>query len=273
MIIRTRIKILKESKNFRGNYCEKLSVLFLLVRLIVKVFIFNKYKNIRVHEYFLNYKIYAFDYADIQYLFNEIFIQNEYYFKPLTREPYIIDCGANIGMSVLYFKRLFPDSKIVAFEANPYTFKLLQENINRSKIMNVELHNVALFDTETEISFYIGGKGSLWGSVNKERGGCNELKIKAERLSNYLKNIETVDLIKMDVEGAEVNIIGDLFDSGTINKAKEYLIEYHHNMNQDKSNLSSFLQKFELNGFNYNVRADFQSINCYQDILIHFYKK
>jgi hypothetical protein len=61
----------------------------------------------------------------------------------------------------------------------------------------------------------------------------------------------------MDVEGAEINIINDLFESSSINKVKEYFIEYHHNMNEDKSMLSSFLEKFELNGFNYKHPGDF----------------
>jgi FkbM family methyltransferase len=269
-------KNLRNSKNFRGTYSEKISTFFTLTRLQIKRKLFKLFnsKNVTVNEYFLKYKFSGYDYSTIEFLFNEVFISNEYYFEPSTQEPFIIDCGANIGMSILYFKKLFPSSKIIAFEANPYAFKLLEENMKVNKIKNVELHNIALFDKETEISFYINDDiGTLVGSIKAERGGSNELKIDAQKLSNYLKNIETVDLIKMDVEGAEVNILSDLFDSSTIHKAKEYIIEYHHNMNDDKSILSSFLQKFELNGFSYNIKANFRFINSFQDILIHFYRK
>lgn len=273
MVIKVLLKNLLKAKNFRGAYSEKISIFFTLTRFQIKHKLFNR-KNAKVNEYFFKYKFSAYDYSTIEFLFNEVFISNEYYFEPSTQEPFIIDCGANIGMSILYFKKLFPGSKIIAFEANPYAFKLLEENMKVNEIKNVELHNIALFDKETEISFFIGENiGTLLGSIKAERGGSNELKIKAQKLSNYLKNIERVDLIKMDVEGAELNIISDLFDSLTIQKTKEYIIEYHHNMNEDKSILSSFLQKFESNGFSYNIKANFRYINSFQDILIHFYKK
>jgi len=271
-MIRKLIYNLRNSKQYNGTFIEKVSIFFSLTRIQIKSKLFKK-KNAVVSESFINYKIFGYNYSTIDYLFNEVFISNEYYFQPQTKEPLIIDCGANIGMSVLYFKKSFPDSKIIAFEANPHAFKLLSYNMKINNILNVEVHNIALFDKETEISFYFGDNGDLVGSIKKERGGVNELKIKTQKLSYYLKNIETVDLIKMDVEGAELYIISDLFESASINKAKEYILEYHHNMNEDKSILSSFLQKFELNGFNYNIKADFSTINSFQNLLIHFYKK
>jgi len=272
-MITTLFYNLRNSKRFKGTYSEKVSTFFTLTRLQIKSKLFKK-RNVVVSESFFNYKIYGYDYDTINYLFNEVFISNQYYFQPSSPKPLIIDCGANIGMAVLYFKRLFPDSKIIAFEANPYAFKLLDKTIQFNKINKVELHHVALYDKETEVSFFIGDNiGTLVGSIRKERGGSSELQIQAQKLSDYLKDIGSVDLIKMDVEGAEINIVHDLIESSCINKVKEYIIEYHHNMNEDKSRLSSFLQKFELSGFNYNIKATFSNLNSFQDVLIHFYRK
>lgn len=256
---------------FRGSFYEKVAALLLIIRLSFKSAVFKR-NNQKVSEHFLKYTFWGYDYPSIDFLFREVFFGNEYYFEPATKQPQIIDCGANIGMSVLYFKKMFPSAKIKAFEANPYAFKLLEENMRANNFEDVELHNIALYDKETEISFFIGDfKGSVVGSVNKGRGGNNELKVKAEKLSKYLEKMESVDLIKMDVEGAEESIILDLFDSATINKAREYIIEYHHNIN-DNSTLSAFLQKFELNGFRYKIKASFQNTSYFQDVLIHFYK-
>ncbi len=263
---------LQNSKNFRGTYSEKISTFFALTRMQLKRK-FSQNKNSISNEHFLKYNFSAYDYSTIEYLFNEVFIANQYYFEPKTKEPFIIDCGANVGMSICYFKRLYPKAKILAFEANPHAYKLLEKNIKDNDFKNIELYNVALFDKETEISFFIDDNiGTLLGSIKPERGGSNELKINARKLSSYLKNVETVDLIKIDVEGAETSIISDLYNTATLQKAKEYIIEYHHNMNEEKSELSSFLQLFESNGFSYNIKADFQSINSFQDILIHFYR-
>jgi FkbM family methyltransferase len=272
-MINTFITNIQNAKKFKGTFSEKVSAVYILSKLYIKSKFFYK-KNKVVSDTIFDFRIFGYDYSALYFLFDEVFMSNEYYFKYETDEPVIIDCGANIGTSVLYFKKLFPKSKIIAFEANPHTYKLLEKNVSENNLINVELINLALFDKETEISFFIGENiGTLVGSINKERGGETELKVKTQKLSNYLKNIDAVDLIKIDVEGAEINIINDLVNSNCLNKAKEYIIEYHHNIKDDKSSLSSFLQKFELNGFNYNIKAEFSEIDTMQDILIHLYKK
>lgn len=261
------------SKKIKGSFLDKISAFLTLNRLLIKRKL-SPSKNTIVQERFFGFKFKGFDYSTIDYLFNEIFILNEYFFTPNTNAPIIIDCGSNIGMSVLYFKRLYPSSNIIAFEANPYAYKLLVENLTINNINDVALHNIALYNCETEISFFIGDNlGTLLGSLNSTRGGCKEIKMNTKKLSDYLKNFESIDLIKMDVEGAEDYIVDDLINSSAINKVKEFIIEYHHNMNGDKSNLSAFLLKFELNGFSYNIKSEYERINTFQDLRIHFYKK
>jgi hypothetical protein len=77
----------------------------------------------------------------------------------------------------------------------------------------------------------------------------------------------------MDVEGAEINIIDDLITADALNKVEEYIIEYHHNIHGEQSKLSSFIEKFEQRGYNYNIKAEILNPKGYQDILIHFYKR
>jgi FkbM family methyltransferase len=254
-----------------GSLREKISLLNALTRLQVKQVLSSTEKN-KVAERFLNYSISAFDYKSLAYLIREIFVFGEYYFKATHRDPLIIDCGSNIGISILYFKRLYPEARIIGFEANPHVFKLLEDNMKQNQVTNVELYNIALHDEEEEISFYFEEKmGTLMGSLAKTRGGKNELVVNAQKLSSYLKNVDHVDLIKMDVEGAEMTIVSDLVETGQITKAREYIIEYHHNMNQETSKLAAFLQVFEDHNFKYNIRSSFNDINSFQDILIHFY--
>lgn len=263
---------LQTAKNYNGKFFEKVSLFFLLCKFPIKRRLYKKV-NTEIGETFFNFKIFGYDYGTLAYLFKEIFIWNEYFFKPSTNAPIIIDCGANIGMSVFYFKKQFPNSKIIAFEANPYTYKLLANNVKINNLTDVETYNIALCEKDTEISFYIDNNiGTLRGSIKENRNGINELKIQAQKLSDYLKKYENVDLIKMDVEGAEVNIINDLFETSTINIAKEYIIEFHHNVLSSESKLSQFLHKFETNGFKYNIKASYNGVDDEQDIMIHFYK-
>src|SRR6478672_5618518 len=53
--------------------------------------------------------------SELMHGLNEIFIE-EVYKQSLPPNPYIIDCGANIGLSVIYLKQMFPDARIIAFE-------------------------------------------------------------------------------------------------------------------------------------------------------------
>src|SRR5436190_6322828 len=109
---------LNVSGNLKGSFAQKARVFFTLLRFQIK----NKLKrgkNAVIRENFFGYKVKGYDYSALSFLFNEVFISNDYYFKSSPRQPVIIDCGANIGMSVLYFKKLYPQSKIIAFEANP----------------------------------------------------------------------------------------------------------------------------------------------------------
>lgn len=263
---------LKKAKKLQASFLEKVKVFFSIVQWELKKNSKRKQKNI-VKSEFLGFSFLSYNYWTIDYLFDEIFLNNEYYFKTQNKTPLIIDCGSNIGMSILYFKHLYPNSRIIGFEPNPNSFKLLKKNVEDNNLSYVDINNLGLYDEETEVSFYIDNNlSTLIGSINKERGGYNELKVSAKKLSSYLKDFDEVDLVKMDVEGTEINIVEDLIDSKTINKVKEYIIEYHHNMGEGKSNLSIFLEKFEANGYNYNIKTSFKKISSFQDILIHFYK-
>jgi len=253
---------------------EKLSIFYFLSNL-KKLKSKNTITNNSLN--FLKYEIIGIGNNNIKYLFNEIFLNNEYYFFCENKKPIIIDCGSNIGMSILYFKHLYPDCEILAFEANPYTYEVLQKNMFINNIKNVKINNLALSNSKSELKFYIDESnfGTLTGSINSNRGGKKELNVNSDKLSNYLKNMDNVDLVKMDVEGAEFEIINDLFNENLISKVSEYIIEYHLNTEGDNSlnTLSAFLNKFEQNGYRYNLKGNFNTINSYQDLLIHFYKK
>src|SRR5215471_7593686 len=68
------------------------------------------------------------DASSFIWMYREIFDLEIYRFNAKTKRPYIIDCGANIGLSVLYFKQLYPESQIVAFEPDEAVFAVLSRN-------------------------------------------------------------------------------------------------------------------------------------------------
>jgi FkbM family methyltransferase len=133
---------------------------------------------------------------------DEIFKEEIYKFTSESPTPYIIDCGANIGLSVLYFKRLFPDSEIVAFEPDEKIFKILERNTN--SLENVTIEKKAVWTEETTLEFF--SEGALAGSVVTDFSNKNDIiEIEAVDLKKFLNR--KVDFLKIDIEGGEYNLL------------------------------------------------------------------
>lgn len=219
-------------------------------------------------------KICGLDPSSLDYLYEEIFLKGEYIFKSSRNEPVIFDCGSNIGMGILFFKIIYPNAKVIGFEANPEVFEILKKNISNLNMKDIQVHHLALYDQDTEITFYTGNRTeSLLGSINSKRGGNKGVLIKAKKLSEFLKAQSEIDLIKIDVEGAEWEIINDLIESGCLRKSYQYLIEFHFNPPDFEGKLSKFLEYFEAQGYIYNIRGDFNKVGEFQDLLIHCIRK
>ncbi|MEI8244761.1 MAG: FkbM family methyltransferase [Lentisphaerota bacterium] len=208
-------------------------------------------------------------------LFNEIFIHHENHFVTESKKPYIIDCGSNIGMSVLYFKMLYPDANILAFEPGEDAFACLDANIKSNWMNTVTANKIALAGREGSIDFYCDHDkpGSLIMSTNPARMSKHKRVVKVTRLSNYIDCM--VDFLKMDVEGTEMEIMEDLFREGKLNYIRQMAIEYHHHIISDSNELSRMLRLLEDAGFGYQIESNLKrpfSKGQFQDILIYAYQ-
>ena len=113
----------------------------------------------------LDAQIEFFDYRHLRYIFVEIFLTRDYLFTSGTARPFIVDCGANLGMSIVFFKRLYPECKILAFEPDPETFSLLKGNVEANGFEDVTLVNKAVSSAEGVIEFYSDrGRALEWGA-------------------------------------------------------------------------------------------------------------
>jgi FkbM family methyltransferase len=155
--------------------------------------------------------------------YDEIFGRRIYAFEPETTSPFIIDGGANIGISVAYFKKTYPDSRIVAFEPDPDIFRILQSNVRSAGFEGVELINKALWHAETELAFW--NEGADAGRISRPRDDTQPRKsrVPAVRLRPYLT--ERVDFLKLDIEGAEVEVLLDCAD--LLPQVRHLFVEYH----------------------------------------------
>src|SRR2546427_102385 len=81
----------------------------------------------------------------------EIYEQQAYRFRAKMEEPFIVDGGANIGLTILYFKELYPRSEIIGFEPDEKIFPVLERNIQRSGYGNIKLLRQALWTAQTTL--------------------------------------------------------------------------------------------------------------------------
>jgi FkbM family methyltransferase len=180
---------------------------------------------------------------------DEIFKQNIYKFYSENDSPYIIDCGANIGLSIYYFKKMFPNSTIVAFEPDEEIFKILEKNVaNIHNNSSVEIRKEAVWIANTELEFF--SEGSLAGSLVMDYSQKkNIVKINAIDLKKYLN--QKIDFLKIDIEGAENTLIFDIKD--LLYNVKYLFLEYH-GLIGEKQNLGDILNMLSERGFQYYIR-------------------
>jgi FkbM family methyltransferase len=204
--------------------------------------------------------------ASYMLAFREIFARQQYYYRSATEAPVIFDCGANLGLATIYFKWLYPKAAIHAFEPDPATFKVLERNITTNHLADVTAHNCALWDSDTEIPFFIHKtvQGGLRMSTNGDRLDGTEVRVPGRRLSSFID--EPIDLLKVDVEGAEHRVFCDLLSSNKLSLIRQMFIEYHHRIGGGPSRLASFLEMLEVAGFDYQLSATMMQGE--QDILI-----
>lgn len=241
----------------------------------IKCYIINKIIPLK-SEKIGPFRIEGFTYESINTLFKEIFFRGIYMFESDRKDPVILDCGANIGAATLYFKWLYPDSKIYSFEPDKETYKKLSENISRNKLKNVFLYNKAIHNTNKQLIFYVDKEtaGSLGMSLNKSDLLKKKIIVQSVRLSEFLNF--RVDFMKMDIEGAEIEVISDLCSTKKINKINEMIIEYHHSRPKKRSELGAFLRDLDDLGWNYTVNAfciPLNQRNISQDLLIYCYRR
>ena len=180
--------------------------------------------------------------------YKEIFVDKSYEFRTDVNNPVIIDCGANVGMSALFFGTEYPGATVIAFEADPIISNYLNNNIIKNKIDNVQVINKAVWINNGDLEF--ASEGSDGGSVHSLSG--KKIKIKSIRLKEIIESYTSVDMLKMDIEGAEREVINDCKD--VLHKVKNIFIEYHDFFNE-RQYLSRLTSILEENGFRYYISA------------------
>ena len=180
-------------------------------------------KRVENMNFYKNYSNYSFKIRESQddpsydhnldfKVINETWVENVYRIEgdQFSDEGVFVDIGANIGAVSIFVdsfnKNRGYDNKIkvYAIEPEPNNLSLLNENIQNNPIENITIVDKAIWHEETKVS--ISNRGGNSNILNLGEDGSEVLSITMETLfSTY--NITEVDVMKIDIEGAEFDLI------------------------------------------------------------------
>ncbi len=151
---------------------------------------------------------------ELRQLKQEIFDQEIYGLPLNTKTPFIIDAGAHVGLTCLYFMSRYPESTIIALEPLPQNQQLLKQNLWANHLdEGVTLIPKALDRKVGERLFYFDATADQWYSTAGFTNGAwdktqtsNSLMAQTTTLDEIIGD-KTVDLLKLDIEGAELDVL------------------------------------------------------------------
>ncbi|KAM3547045.1 hypothetical protein ARSEF1564_000086 [Beauveria bassiana] len=212
---------------------------------------------------------------EARFIYKEIFGDHCYDVAQLSDPRFIVDVGANIGLFSVYVKKKFPACKIVAFEPAPDTFAVLTKNlalhaaVDNGSDSGVRTHRYALGATtgQGSLTFFphLPGNSTLvpdekrqfqdllgaevgTNFTDKMFGDAGKVQVQIKRLSDVLSEEEdededefaAIDLLKVDVEGAELNVLQGISDEHWA-KVKNVVLETC-DLSSDREALNTLLE-------------------------------
>ena len=192
-------------------------------------------------------------------VFQQVFINGEY--KPLLdvielngiEVKNIIDAGANIGLSTNYFLQRFPTARVICIEPDKSNFQTLELNVQQRKD-SVRLYNKALWYKNESLfltdQFRDGEEWSRSISTSKKDSLSEVAAITADELVRE-NSLATIDLFKIDIEGAEFELYKNSENLEYLNNTKVIAIEVHKEINSPQI-IIDILKKFGFVLFEYS---------------------
>lgn len=184
-------------------------------------FFFKNYGSINLRKNTSDYDI-----------FNQVYLDLEYDIELGYQPQFIVDAGANIGLTSLFYSHKYPSAKILSLEPEEDNFKMLKINTDKNK--NVAILKKALWNTSESIFLNHNTSNDSHQVSNK---GEETNKIDTVTIDDIISlySIDRIDILKIDVEGAEKEIFSSNFDKW-LPKVNCLVIEQHDRIKEGCSN-------------------------------------
>ena len=236
---------------------------------IYKYIRINKRKNFALRKFKMSKYNYHFYCRDNNDDFNMMTAHEydiiEHNFTPKDGDI-VIDVGAHIGPYTLKAsKRVGSNGRIIAIEADPENFDILKRNIQLNKLTNVIALNYAAYSKEDKIRLYLLREESSYTKFNTimtDRAGNEKsfVEVEANTLDYLLQSngipVEQVNWIKIDVEGAEFDVLKGAKNILSKSQNISLLIEIH-NLTTHNTTLYEPIKELL---HSYNFKIEFENV-------------
>jgi FkbM family methyltransferase len=159
-------------------------------------------------------------------VYEEVILNAEYELSFATSPKIIVDAGANIGLTSVYFADRYPDATVLAIEPEPSNFELLCKNA--AHYPNIVPLRAALWNKKTRLSLFDAGTGN-WGFQTRQSADSSESPagVEAVTIASLMQtySFDRIDLLKIDIEGAEKEVFEDCAD--WIDTVDVLMVELH----------------------------------------------
>jgi FkbM family methyltransferase len=172
-------------------------------------------------------------------VFNQVMVNEEYEVLAslaldtfgTTKVKTIVDLGGNIGLTSVFLANRFPTAQIISVEPDTHNFKYLTKNC--APYRNIKALNAAVWSSEKQLTidsnFRDGAEWSRSVMSNSESSTTNQL-IDAITIKKIMETTDTdnIDILKMDIEGAEAELfLNDPVFPDIMKKTKVLAVEVH----------------------------------------------
>lgn len=180
----------------------------------------------------------------------EIFVTKIYdKFISVEEKDVVVDIGGNVGL-FSYYAICKGASKVYCFEPSPKTCNIIKSNF---KFDNLIIEEAAVSLQDGHVDFFDCESDSINSSMYQIQENSKKITCKSINLNTYIiqNNIDKIDYLKIDCEGAEYEIIENLNEHYLTNNISKICLEYHNNKDKkiniilDKLKKCGFIVSFE----------------------------
>jgi FkbM family methyltransferase len=183
------------------------------------------------------------------YMIGEIWAFRKYDYFGYRVQPgeVVVDIGGNIGTFTVYAAAVCRASRVLVFEPFPENFAVLTRNVEENRLQMVTCVNEAVSGTRGRLPFHVHPTDSGSHSLATERESGKVIEVQCCTLADVFErfNLDVIDYLKMDCEGAEYDIL-DASVASLLKRVRRISMEYHKHPSRGPGDLETLLRK---NGF------------------------